>query len=75
MYDEARRGIKKHLIKITQGPKKLIHTVEMAPRKHTKVWVTVDCVKLCFYLINCYQSPGYRMYSKQDHLVSLLTNR
>lgn len=37
MYDEARRGIKKHLVKITQGPKKLIHTVEMAPRKHTKV--------------------------------------
>lgn len=33
MYDEACKGIKRHLVKISQGPKKLIHTIELAPSR------------------------------------------
>lgn len=33
MYHEARRGIKRHLLKMTQGPKKLVHTIELTPKR------------------------------------------
>ncbi|TIB62324.1 hypothetical protein E3P77_03851 [Wallemia ichthyophaga] len=33
MYDTARRGIKRHLLKMTQGPKKMVHTIELTPKR------------------------------------------
>lgn len=45
MYDEACKGIKRHLVKISQGPKKLIHTIELAPSRRDNRLVSSDLFK------------------------------